>query len=210
VSEVVARGDKLPLFDYQCPLLSLPLVFKTELNTIPPPSEIAASDGENDTKWQIKLGKKNKLRVGLVWSSVFGFKNDHIRSITLLEFLSALPKDGFEYVCLQKEIKEMGKDTLKANPQIKFFGDLLNDFSDTAELIECLDLVIGTCTSVPYLSCSLKKETWLMLSYLPDWRWLLDRDDSPWHPSGKLYRQERAGDWDGVLKKIKGDLEKLH
>ncbi len=129
--------------------------------------------------------------------------------MTLLELLSALPKEGFEYICLQKEIKEIDKDTLKANPQIKFFGDLLNDFSDTAELIECLDLVISSCTSVPHLSCSMRKETWLMLSYVPDWRWLLDREDNPWYPSAKLYRQEKIGSWHGVLEKIKSDLEKL-
>jgi hypothetical protein len=200
----------LPAFDYQCPLLSLPLAFKTDLNTIPPAPKYLTSDGENFTKWQTKLGEKSKLRVGLVWSSVSSFKNDHIRSITLLELLSALPKEGFEYICLQKEIKEIDKDTLKANPQIKFFGDLLNDFSDTAELIKCLDLVISTCTSVPHLSCSLGKETWIMLSYVPDWRWLLDRDDNPWYTSAKLYRQEKIGDWSSVLEKVKSDLEKLH
>ena len=210
VSQIIAKGDMLPAFDYQCPLLSLPLAFKTDLNTIPPVPKHLTSDGENFAKWQTKLGEKSKPRVGLVWSSVSSFKNDHIRSITLLELLSALPKEGFEYICLQKEIKEIDKDTLKANPQIKFFGDLLNDFSDTAELIKCLDLVISTCTSVPHLSCSLGKETWIMLSYVPDWRWLLDRDDNPWYTSAKLYRQEKIGDWNSVLEKVKSDLEKLH
>jgi len=210
VSQIIAKGDMLPAFDYQCPLLSLPLAFKTDLNTIPPVPKHLTSDGENFAKWQTKLGEKSKPRVGLVWSSVSSFKNDHIRSITLVELLSALPKEGFEYICLQKEIKEIDKDTLKANPQIKFFGDLLNDFSDTAELIKCLDLVISTCTSVPHLSCSLGKETWIMLSYVPDWRWLLDRDDNPWYTSAKLYRQEKIGDWNSVLEKVKSDLEKLH
>ena len=210
VSQIIAKGDMLPAFDYQCPLLSLPLAFKTDLNTIPPAPKHLTSDSENFAKWQTKLGEKSKPRVGLVWSSVSSFKNDHIRSITLVELLSALPKEGFEYICLQKEIKEIDKDTLKANPQIKCFGDLLNDFSDTAELIKCLDLVISTCTSVPHLSCSLGKETWIMLSYVPDWRWLLDRDDNPWYTSAKLYRQEKIGDWNSVLEKDKSDLEKLH
>ena len=209
VNQIIAKGDTLPKFDFQCPLLSLPLAFKTTLNTIPSVLQNIINDAENVTKWQTKLGEKSKRRVGLVWSSVSSFKNDHIRSMTLLELLSALPKEGFEYICLQKEIKEIDKDTLKANPQIKFFGDLLNDFSDTAELIECLDLVISTCTSVPHLSCSMGKETWLMLSYVPDWRWLLDREDSPWYPSAKLNRQEKIGSWHGVLEKVKFDLEKL-
>jgi tetratricopeptide (TPR) repeat protein len=209
VGQIVAKGDTLPAFDFQCPLMSLPLAFKTELNTIPPVSVRIASDAENVTKWQTKLGEKSKPRVGLVWSSVSNFKKNYNRSITLLELLSALPKEGFEYICLQKEIKEIDKDTLKANPQIKFFGDSLNDFSDTAELIDCLDLVISTCTSVPHLSCSMGKETWLMLSYVPDWRWLLDREDNPWYPSAKLYRQEKIGSWHGVLEKVKSDLGRL-
>jgi tetratricopeptide (TPR) repeat protein len=209
VNQIIAQGDTLPKFDFQCPLLSLPLAFKTSLNTIPSASQNITRDAENVTKWQTKLGEKSKRRVGLVWSSVSSFKNDHVRSITLLELLSALPKEGFEYICLQKEIKEIDKDTLKANPQIKFFGDSLNDFTDTAELIECLDLVISTCTSVPHLSCSMGKETWLMLSYVPDWRWLLDRKDNPWYPSAKLYRQEKIGNWHGVLEKVKSDLERL-
>jgi hypothetical protein len=209
VNQIIAKGDTLPAFDFQCPLLSLPLAFKTKLNTIPPVSQNITSDSENLTKWQTILGEKTKLRVGLVWSSVSNFKNDDIRSMTLLELFSGLPKEGFEYICLQKDIKEIDKYTLKENPQIKFFGDLLNDFSDTAGLIDCLDLVITTCTSVPHLSCSMGKETWLMLSYVPDWRWLLDRNDSPWYPAAILYRQEKIGSWHGVLEKVKSDLEKL-
>jgi len=206
VHQVVAMGDAIPDFDYQCPLLSLPLAFNTELHNIPPITRLITSNPEKVAMWQAQLGKKSKLRIGLVWSSVSGFKNDHIRSITLLELLKALPKDGFEYICLQKEIKAIDKEVLEANPQIRFVGNHFEDFTDTAALIECVDLVISTCTSVPHLSCSLGKETWLMLSYIPYWLWLLDRNDNPWYPSAKLYRQEKIGDWDGVLEKIKTDL----
>ena len=209
VHQIVAMGDALPEFDYQCPLLSLPLAFKTELHTIPPITHLITSDPDKIAKWQTQLGKKSKPRIGLVWSSVSGFKNDHLRSITLLELLKALPKEGFEYICLQKEIKETDKEVLEANPQIRFVGNHLEDFTDTAALIECVDLVISTCTSVPHLSSSLGKETWLMLSYIPYWLWLLDRNDSPWYPSAKLYRQEKMRDWDGVLENVKSDLEKL-
>ena len=206
VRQIVARGDALPDFDYQCPLLSLPLAFNTELHSIPSAPKYITCDEEEVAKWEIQLGTKAKPRVGLVWSSVSHFKNDQIRSITLAELLRALPEEGFEYICLQKEIKEIDQQTLRANPQIKFFGDQLNDFSDTAHLIECVDWVISTCTSVPHLSCALGKETWLMLSYVPDWRWFLDRDDSPWYPSAKLYRQEQSHDWTGVFEKVRLDL----
>jgi len=209
IHQIVAMGDALPDFDYQCPLLSLPLAFKTELHNIPSITQLISSDPEKVAKWKIKLGKKTKPRIGLVWSSVSNFKNDHVRSITLLELLKALPKDGFEYICLQKEIKAIDKEVLEANPQICFVGNHLEDFTDTAALIECVDLVVSTCTSVPHLSCSLGKETWLMLSYIPYWLWLLDRNDSPWYPSAKLYRQEIMYEWNDVLEKIKTDLEKL-
>jgi ADP-heptose:LPS heptosyltransferase len=95
---------------------------------------------------------------------------------------------------------------LAANPQIQFFGDALNHFSDTADLIQCVDLVISTCTSVPHLSCSLGKETWLILSYMPDWRWLLGRNDSPWYSTVKLYRQNIPDDWGSVFTNVREDL----
>jgi hypothetical protein len=142
----------------------------------------------------------------LVWSSVSNFKNDRLRSITLANLLTALPKEGFEYICLQKEIKDVDQETLKANPHIRYFGDELHSFSDTANLIGCMDLVICTCTSVPHLSGSLGKQTWLLLPFSPDWRWLLNREDSPWYPSVKLYRQDAVGDWGSVLKRIHSAL----
>ena len=206
VCQIIMKGDTLPNFDYQCPLLSLPLAFKTELHTIPPIPQFIGIDIQKLTRWQTQLGLKSKIRIGLAWSSVSNFKNDHTRSITLLELLKALPEEGFEYICLQKEIKTIDKEALKANPQIQFFGNQFEDFRDTTALIKSVDMVISTCTSVPHLSCSLGKETWLLLSYSPDWRWMLGRDDSPWYPSVKLYRQERIGDWDSVLKKVQSDL----
>lgn len=206
VSLVLAQGDVLPPFDYQCPLLSLPLAFKTDLSTIVPIPQGLLGDPHQTSKWQAILGEQSKPRIGLVWSSVSNFKNDHLRSITLANLLTALPKEGFEYICLQKEIKDVDQETLKANPHIRYFGDKLHSFSDTANLIGCMDLVIGTCTSVPHLSGSLGKQTWLLLPFNPDWRWLLNREDSPWYPSVKLYRQDAVGDWGGVLKRIHSAL----
>jgi tetratricopeptide (TPR) repeat protein len=208
VSQIIAQGDALPSFDYRCPLMSLPLAFQTELHTIPQIPKHIGGNKEGVMKWQTKLGEKKKPRIGIVWSSVSSYKKDQIRSITLSQLLTALPKEGFEYICLQKEMKEIDKVTLQESPHIQFFGDQLSNFSDTACLIECLDLVISTCTSVPHLSCSLGKETWLMLSHVSDYRWLLDRDDSPWYPSARLFRQERYGDWDGVMGRVKAELEK--
>ena len=209
VTQIVVQGDELPMFDYQCPLLSLPLALKTTLLSIPWDGPYLAADVKKVSDWKLKLGETKKIRVGLAWSSTSLFEGDANRSLKLAEFVKSLPDDGFEYVCLQKELKECDKDFFTSYKNILFLGDELNDFSDTAALIECLDLVVSTCTSIPHLSGSLGKKTWILLSYLADWRWLTDRDDSPWYPSVCLYRQASMGGWDSVLERVKLDLEVL-
>jgi len=206
VSQLVIKGKELPFFDYQCPLLSLPLAFNTNIYSIPAHVPYLAASTHQVAGWKLKLGEKRIKRVGLVWSSISGFKEDSKRSLLLADFVKALPLEGFEYICLQKELKECDKEFFRSYQNIRFFGDEFGDFSDTAALIENLDLVISTCTSVPHLSAALGKETWVLLSQVPDWRWLLGREDSPWYPSIKLYRQPAIGDWNSVFSKVKLDL----
>jgi len=207
VSQLVIKGEKLPFFDYQCPLLSLPLAFKTNLDTIPNPSGYINLVNHPDKimEWKERLGLKSKLRVGLVWSGNPNHENDHNRSILLWDILPFLPNQ-YEYISLQKEVREVDNLTLNSNPHILNFASHLNDFVDTAALIENLDLVISVDTSVAHLSGALGKKTLLLLPNVPDWRWLLDREDSPWYPSMKLYRQTCIGDWSGVLERVKSDL----
>jgi len=206
VSQLVIKGEKLPFFDYQSPLLSLPLALNTSITSIPAEIPYLAAPSNKVSEWRIRLGEKGRKRIGLVWSSTSSFKADSNRSLMLKEFVEALPSEGFEYICLQKELKECDKEFFEKYKTIRFFGDQLNDFSDTAALIENLDLVISTCTSVSHLSGALGKETWILLSHVPDWRWLLEREDSPWYPSVKLYRQIFIGDWNNVLDRVKLDL----
>ncbi|QWD72184.1 glycosyltransferase family protein [Polynucleobacter sp. UB-Raua-W9] len=206
VSQLVIKGEELPYFDYQCPLLSIPLALNTNISTIPAHNLYLTVSSNKVEEWRLRLGEKRKKRVGLVWSSMSNFKEDSKRSLKLLDFIKALPDDRFEYICLQKELKNCDKEFFENYKKIRFFGDQLVDFSDTAALIENLDLVISSCTSVPHLSGALGKETWILLSHVPDWRWLLDRVDSPWYPSVKLYRQPVIGDWGSVLDRVKGDL----
>lgn len=210
ISQLVIKGEELPPFDYQCPLLSLPLAFKTNINNIPsaegyinlniPPNKLI--------EWKTRLGPKVRPRIGLVWSGSSQHKNDSNRSLLLSNILAYLPQH-LEYVNLQKEIRDVDKLTLESNPQILSFAGNLNNFVDTAALLDCLDLVISVDTSVAHLSGALGKKTWVLLPYSPDWRWLLDRVDSPWYSSMKLYRQSIAGDWNGPLEKIKEDLLSL-
>lgn len=208
VSSWIEEGGALPLFDYHCPWLSLPLAFKTTLGTIPTASPYLRSDSHKVELWANKLGQKKMPRIGIVWSGNSNFKSDSKRSLALNQFLDALPESGLEFLCLQKEIKNIDADLLASRRDIKYFGEELENFSDTAALIECVDIVVSTCTSVPHLSCAMGKPTWILLSHVPDWRWMLDRNDSPWYPSATLYRQEKIGDWPGVLKRVHADLIK--
>jgi len=210
VDILVKSGSELPDFDYHCPLLSLPLALNTRLESIPSPTPYLKVNASKSREWADKLGERKKLRLGIAWSSLSNFKNDHLRSMRFSDFINCLPEDDFEIICLQKEIKPSDQDFFeKTKIKIGFFGPELKDFSDTAGLASCLDLVISTCTSVPHMTAALGIPTWILLSYVPDYRWMLDREDSPWYRTAKLYRQQSAGDWDGVINRVKRDLERF-
>ena len=210
ISQLVIQGDVLPSFDYQCPLLSLPLAFNTKLESIPSVEAYRSLRKSLDScaDWGLSLGPKKTIRVGLVWSGNPQHKNDHNRSLILASILPYLPSQ-FEYVSLQKEVRDIDKLTLDSSPHIRNLPNLLNNFEDTARLIKELDLVIAVDTSVAHLSGALGQKTWILVPYVPDWRWLLDREDSPWYPSVRLYRQFAIGEWNGVLQLMKKDLENL-
>ena len=202
VSQLVGRGDALPGSDYQCPLLSLPLAFNTALHDIPSAARYLQSDPAKIAHWHTVLGEKRRPRIGLIWSGNPAHTNDHNRSIPLANLMDHLPAEC-QYIGLQKELREADVGCLNANPAIVNFAE---DFSDTAALCECMDLMISVDTSVAHLSAALGLKTWILLPFNPDWRWLLDRNDSPWYPSVTLYRQQQSGDWNGVLKQVAADL----
>lgn len=206
VSRLHAAGDPFPDFDYHCPLLSLPLAFKTELSTIPPAPAYLSADAGDVSRWRARLGKKSNIRIGLMWSGNAGNKRDRYRSIPLSTLLRHLP-EGFQYVSLQKEVREIDAETLRSNPQIMNLADEQKHFDDAAALCGCMDLVISVDTSVAHLSGALGRETWILLSSTPDWRWLLNRTDSPWYPTATLYRQKPIeAEWGPVLERLSADL----
>ena len=204
VDMLIEEGDTLPEFDFQCPLMSLPLAFKTDLNSIPSPKPYLKSKPAKVDAWSQLLGKKSNPRIGLAWSGNTNHKNDHNRSMLLVDLIKHLPS-GFEYFSLQKEVREADKEALVSS-NIKHLGEQLKDFADTAALCELMDLVICVDTSVAHLAGSLGKATWVMLPFAPDWRWLLDRDDSPWYRNHRLFRQSKRGHWDNVFKEIETAL----
>ena len=206
VDVFITKGDALPPFDYHCPLLSLPLAMQTDMQSIPGPQSYLRADANKVRDWAERLGNKTKPRIGVVWSSTSKFKGDAQRSMAFSQFQQALPIAGFQYVCLQKEIKDSDRGSFAERNDIMFFGDQMHDFSDTAALAENMDLIISTCTSVPHLSGAMGKSTWILLGHIPDWRWMLHRDDSPWYSRMKLYRQGADWQWDAVLRRVHQDL----
>ena len=201
VTHVVARGSALPEFDCHCPLLSLPLAFKTRLDTIPAEHNYISADDEKVSEWRAKLGERIKPRIGLVWSS----STPSDKSIALADIARALP-DGFQYVSLQKEVRDVDAGVLASCPGMLHFAEQLNDFADTAALCALMDVVVSVDTSVAHLAGAMGKPLWILVTYVPDWRWLLDRNDSPWYPSARLFRQERTGDWAGVIDRVRTEL----
>ena len=205
VDELMEQGKALPAFDFHCPLLSLPLAFKTDLTKIPSPKPYLAASSQKLDEWAQRLGAKSRPRVGLVWSGRTTHKNDHNRSLTLQQLLPHLP-DCCEYVSLQKDVREVDKSALEASG-IKHYVEDLEDFTDAAALCDLMDLVISVDTSVGHLAGAIGKTTWILLPYSPDWRWLLNRNDSPWYESMKLYRQDETREWPLVLRRMRSDME---
>jgi ADP-heptose:LPS heptosyltransferase len=185
--------------------LSLPLAFRTNLKSIPSAVGYVKSSADRVVHWQAKLGAASKPRIGLAWSGSTTYKYDN-RSLSLAELIRKLP-DGLQYVSLHNELREADKQALQGSPAVLNFAGGL-DFNETAALCECLDLVVTIDTSLAHLSGALVKKTWILLAFNPDWRWLLNRSDSPWYPTATLYRQETIGDWDGVLMRVAADLNR--
>jgi hypothetical protein len=140
-----------------------------------------------------------------VWSGNTKHKNDHNRSLPLQQLLPHLP-DCYDYVSLQKEVRGVDKAVLGGSG-IRHYGEELEDFTDTAALCELMDMVISVDTSVAHLAGAIGKTTWVLLPYSPDWRWLLDRNDSPWYESMRLYRQDETREWLLVLGRMAKDMD---
>lgn len=199
--QVVARGEPLPPFDYHCPLLSLILACQTTVDTIPAEVPYLASDAGRRAKWRARLGDTGRLRVGLAWAGSPGFANDRHRSLALasLEPLFGLP---IQFVSLQKELRDGDRPMLDAHPGVLHFGEDLQDFADTAALVDLMDVVVSVDTAVAHLAGALGKSLCLLLPANSDWRWLLDRSDTPWYPTARLFRQKRLGDWPAVVAEL--------
>jgi tetratricopeptide (TPR) repeat protein len=203
---LILKPNEEPMdFDYHCPLLSLPLALGTTLETIPAEQQYLKSDEERRSVWSARLPPKTKPRIGVVWSGSTTNKRDPYRSMELQQFITIFNPNA-DWICLQKEIREKDFAILRQSGRIAFFGDDLRDFGDTAALLDLVDLVITIDTSIAHLAGAVGKPVWILLPYDPDWRWLLDRNDSPWYPSARLFRQQQIGNWATVTDQVKNEL----
>jgi len=200
VDTLVAFGEKLPAFDMQTPLMSLPLAFGTRLETIPAETPYLAADPSRVEKWRAILGPARGLRVGLAWSGNAALQSDHVRSARLAE-LAPLFRDGIEYIAVQKDIRPHDMDAA-AQLGVRMFGAATEDFADSAALISLMDVVISVDSAPAHLAGALARPVWVLLYYAAEWRWLMAREDSPWYPTARLFRQQIALDWGEVAQRV--------
>lgn len=196
----VLEKDAEAEFDVECPLMSLPMALGTQLATIPSPGRYLWGKPEKIAVWESRLGTKAKPRIGLCWS---GSKNQRAdrRSLPLEELLPHL-SPRFQFVSLQRDISASESELLTASGNVLHFDAAQLDFSSTAALCECLDLVITVDTNIAHLSGALGKRTWILLGRNPDWRWLTEREDSPWYPTATLFRQRSSENWRDTLPRV--------
>jgi tetratricopeptide (TPR) repeat protein len=205
IDYVFTTAEQPPDFDMHVPLMSLPRLFGTTVETIPGKTYLSATTASalrEEVQERLRLAKG--LKIGLVWSPKLGFSLDFKRRYRLEQLAPLFEIPGLSWFSLQKgdqseELETYGK-------QIIDLGSCVQDFADTALAISQLDLVITVDTSVAHLAGAMGKETWVLLPFAPDWRWLLDREDSPWYPSVLLFRPPALGDWQSVVAQLKKSL----
>ena len=205
LAQIVCSGEPLPQFDWHCPLMSLPLAFGTTLDTIPATVPYLTVPQEADTAHLPDRG--DGLRVGIVWAGSPGHLRDRFRSVPLelLKPLFDLEEVQFYSLQMGPAAEELSKADISL--EVIDLAPRIEDMADTAALIAHLDLIIAVDTAVAHLAGALGKRVWVMLPLVPDWRWLLDREDSPWYPTMRLFRQSTLGDWASVVEAVRSALQ---
>ena len=202
VAEMIGAGETLPEFDVHCPLLDLPRVFDTRLATIPGDTPYLAADPGATAEWRRRLAAKPGPAVGLAWAGNPSYSNDRRRSLdpALLAPLLALERVSFYSLQVGPAADELAR--VPGGERVEKLGHLFADFADTAACVAALELTIAVDTAVAHLAGALARPVWILLPFPADWRWLVDRDDTPWYPSAALFRQKKPGDWAGVIERI--------
>lgn len=210
--ELVARpaDGALPMagYDLQIPLLSLPRIFETALESMPQTAPYIQADPQQVDTWRQRL-EGDGFKVGLVWAGNPDHRRDHCRSLSLAALAPLGQIDGIRFYSLQKGAAAAEAATPPAGMRLIDLAPELNDFATTAAVIANLDLVITVDTSVAHLAGAMGRPVWTLIYAPPDWRWLLERDDSPWYPTMRLFRREIAGEWQPVIERIEQALRRI-
>jgi tetratricopeptide (TPR) repeat protein len=206
VAQVIGRGEALPPFDFHCPLLSLPLAFRTVRDAIPAGVPYLFPSAERAARWKQSVPDTGVRRIGLAWAGNADFKGDRSRSIGLERLSPLLSVGGVAFFSLQKDLRAGDRDILLKHPQVTPLGEAIADFDDTAAIMASLDIVISSDTSVVHLAGALGRPVWILLQQVADWRWSLDRADCPWYPTARLFRQPKLDDWESVVREVAGAL----
>ena len=207
VAQVAPDDDAPVVFDFHCPFAGLPRAFATTLNNIPAEVPYLRAPPQAAAEWERRLAAKKRPRIGIVWSGDPPHDKDHC-SIELIAFLPLLDVDA-TFVCAERDISGADQAALQERPEILTFGNATSDFSEAAALFSCLDLVISVDSCMAHLAGALGTPVWLLLQYTPDWRWLLDRDDSPWYPTARLFRQHQHDGWNEVVARVAAELHRF-
>lgn len=208
--KVLSRGTSLPPYDYYCPLMSVPCVLKTDIHNIPAPCDLSPVRPDQSARWSALLPNDSRPKIGIVWSGNAGHLDDYKRSMSLQTF-SHLLSPGLDWISLLKDVRDSDKAQLTELVRTKRLTDYSmhqHDFSDAVAMCKSLDLVITVDTSLAHLAGTLGIPVWVLLAHNADWRWFIDRTDSPWYASMRLYRQSNPGDWSNLLQHVKDDVQR--
>lgn len=205
VKHVGKYGEFGDVADFQCPMMSLPLAFGTNLETIPNTVPYFSGPAGRLAHWEAKLGTKTKPRIGIMWSGGTKARMRN-RSILLKDFSKLLNLEIVEWISLQKDLRDSDRPAMSELHQLRHFGTEQDDFMDAAALCQLVDLVITIDTSVAHLAGALAKPLWVLLPFSADWRWMLRGDNSPWHPTARLFRANDHRSWSDAFGRISAEL----
>jgi len=210
--ELVDADEPSLVFDTHVPLLSLPLACKTNEATIPAAVPYLAANAERARAWRARLGETG-FRVGICWQGNRLSPTDLGRSFPIAMFEGLAKIDGVRLICLQKGEAERDLDSLPPGMSVETLGSAFDagsdGFIDTAAVMQCLDLIVTSDTAVAHLAGALARPVWLAVKHVPEWRWMLDRSDSPWYPTMRIFRQPNPGDWRSVFSEIEHTLRAM-
>lgn len=200
IDQHIPYGMNPPSFDVWIPLMSLGHILQVDEDNIP--GTVPYLDAPKQSRFRVRPAPEGGLNIAIAWAGSPTHQNDRRRSVDLEQFLALFGHKDVTVFSLQKGKRSQDIKTIGATPLIIDAGSQIKDFSESAALIDQLDLIITVDTSLAHLAGGLGKETWVLLPYTPDWRWMLKREDSPWYPNMRLFRQDKPGDWDSAFKKL--------